>query len=111
MRKDIIIPHLGFGVYVRPKPKDWDAYASCLFSDDGWSVKLILPDNCTPGALAHELVHVLQAICRSWRINFNDEGEHMGTIMQWLMQTIQDEQRRVRAKKRGGRRARRSRKT
>jgi hypothetical protein len=86
MRKDILIPHLGFLVSVRPVPKGHNAYASTFIYKD--KCKVVLPKGCPASAVAHELVHVLQELCKQRAIDFNEEGEHMGYIMQWLMETI-----------------------
>jgi hypothetical protein len=108
VRKDIRIPHIGFFVLVRPRPADWDAYASTLYSTEEMkskrnSVKLILPDNCTASALAHELTHVLGAIERYTGAEFGSESEHYAFMMQYLMEQVQAEQRKVRARKRKSR--------
>lgn len=103
MYKTIRIPHLGFAVYIRPKPKEWTSYASTLFSKDGYSVKLYLPDRCTTSALAHELVHVLQALSRKYNMDFDNEDEHFAYIMQWLMEEVQGAQRKARKKRAKGR--------
>jgi hypothetical protein len=105
VRKDIRIPHIGFFVLLRPKPKGWDAYASTLYAIDAQNskrnyVKLILPDNCTASALAHELTHVLGAIERYTGAEFGSESEHYGFMMQYLMEQVIAEQRKVRAGKR-----------
>jgi len=38
--------------------------------------------------LAHEVLHVLQWICIDRNISFTEEKEHMGYIMQFLMNEI-----------------------
>ena len=88
MHKTIRLPHLGFAVFVRPRPKNWHAYASVMYSKDGYSCKLLLPPNPSVGAVAHECVHILQAVCRRYNIDFKNEDEHMGYIMQYLVQEI-----------------------
>ena len=105
MRLDINIPHIGFFVLVRPKPKDWDAYASTLYPTDDDRAKrnyvtLILPDDCTTSALAHELTHALGAIERYTGAEFGSESEHYAFMMQYLMEEIQAEQRKVRKRRR-----------
>lgn len=88
MRKNILIPHLGFLIEVRPIPKNHDAYASTFIYRD--KCKLVLPKGCPASAVAHELIHVLQELCKQRNIDFKEEGEHMGYIMQWLMEEILD---------------------
>ena len=88
MRKTVRVPHLGFAVFVRPRPKNSKSYAHVLYSKDGFSCQLFLPDVPSYSAVAHECVHILQAICEKYNIDFTREDEHLGYIMQYLMQEI-----------------------
>ena len=96
MRKTIRLPHLGFAVFVEPKPKNWSTWASVLWTEGENFCTMVLPDDIGPAALAHEIVHVLYYICKTYGMDFTREREHMGYITQYLMQEIREAQRKVR---------------
>jgi len=92
-RKDIIIPHLGYTVKIRPFKNAPEEMPNALAF-----VKSETPHTCTlyldfskhmeAGDIAHELVHVLQFLCLHRNIDFVTETEHMGYLMGWMMGVI-----------------------
>ena len=96
MRKTIRLPHLGFAIFIRPRPKKWTAYASCLTSKDGYSCLLYLPKGATAPAVAHELMHVIQHIVKRFNMDIYEESEHTAYIMQYALQEIMQGRKTVR---------------
>lgn len=88
----ILIPHLGYTVFVKPKNNSRN-HVAWVEADPK------TPNECTLfmnlpvktleiPTLAHELTHVLQFICESRHITFSEEKEHMGYLMNFLMNRV-----------------------
>ena len=88
----IVIPHIAYTVYV--KDIDKNPYGNSIayaWKLDENSCELFFKKNLKPKdapTVAHELVHVLQYICEGRGIDFSSEREHMGYIMQYMMNEI-----------------------
>ena len=69
---------------------------TCIFDmDDGWlTVGVFVADiaqKATPKyapLFAHEMVHVLQAICEARHMKFENEIEHMAYIMSYILEEL-----------------------
>ena len=90
MRKNILIPHLNYMVYVRPlvpdpKEPETEAYVDL---ESRHHCVMYLKRKCLPPTVAHEITHVLQHLCETRSMRFTEESEHMGYLMQYLMQQI-----------------------
>jgi hypothetical protein len=88
----IKIPHLGYTVHVKDIAKTpYGDAVSYVLRIDNKSCEVYLKKNLkridTP-VVAHELVHVLQLICEPMNIDFDLEKEHMGYLMQYMMNEI-----------------------
>ena len=87
--KDIYIPHLNYRVRVRQlKPHPDLPHAQAWVSADdrnNCTLYLDLKHKLIAGDVAHELIHVLQAICLNRNMDFRIETEHMAYLMHWLM--------------------------
>lgn len=92
-RKDFYLPHLGYTVRLRPfnretapsKAKDALAY---VLHDNEDQCTMYLPRDATPSLIAHEIIHVLQFMCRDLNMTFETEMEHMAYVMQYLLGSI-----------------------
>lgn len=91
--KRILIPHLAYTVNVKEPGKnkpitnavawvEWDSDNECSLY-----IKQPIKPYQVP-TLAHELVHVLQHISEARGIHFASEREHLGYLMQWLMNEV-----------------------
>lgn len=96
--KKIQIPHLGYTVEVVNKNKakgkvkefllkfnvcteDIDEHTSRIYLD--FPIK-----QSHHATIAHEIIHVLGHICSKYGIHFENEGEHMAYITQYLFNKI-----------------------
>lgn len=87
----IQIPHLNYTVSVKPRSafkspnpgfaltENIDRHNAIIYIDN--------PKNY-PCTVAHEVIHVLGFICETKGIVFENEREHMGYLMQYLMGQI-----------------------
>jgi hypothetical protein len=84
----IFIPHLNYTVWVRPirakRPERIPNAIAYVEKINNRRCDVYLPLDDTPGSLAHELTHALQFICEARHIDFVNEQEHMGYLMQWM---------------------------
>lgn len=91
MKIDISIPHLDYVVKVRdiktrpPELKNCDCYTR---KENDRTCTIYLSKNARPPVIAHETIHVLQFMCNSLDLDFIQEMEHMGYIMQYIMARI-----------------------
>lgn len=102
-QKDIIIKinHLCYTVKVkdiRNLPKEYEYFMSqgygkvalCVDEDKNNSaiyIKMPITKN-NFSTLAHEATHVLQNICKSRGVDFNEEKEHTAYIMHLIINTV-----------------------
>lgn len=87
----IYLPHINYTVYVKKfkkPPFDLPNAHAYVESDGENSCSIFLIEKPNPGDVAHELIHVLQRICKSRNMNFLKEEEHMAYIMHYLMGEI-----------------------
>ena len=103
--KIVEVPHLKFRVYFcdftdKPSGIDGGGYFQVMnedFHKTGFimSVSVFIEDiensvkkvKYIP-AIAHELTHVLQAICEQYQMNFLKESEHMAYLMYYLLDEL-----------------------
>jgi len=91
LSRDIEIPHLNYTVRVRPyrkAPVGFEGAQAFTQRTSQWSSTIHLKRNASPAIIAHEIVHVLQNLCRDRHMEFTIESEHMAYLMQYLMMTI-----------------------
>lgn len=87
----IYIHHLHYTVNIKRLkivPNDIPNAKRYVWKVDNNTSDMYLPEKNTPTDIAHELIHVLQNICASRNMEFTEETEHMGYLMQWLMGKI-----------------------
>lgn len=91
----IQIPHLGYTIIYGINKKEFiDRQAnSVMFAENtnknmGAIIFRKQPNDADISTVAHEVVHVLQFICRRRNINMEDETEHMGYLMQYILNEI-----------------------
>lgn len=88
VKKDIYLPHVHYWVKIRPftkaPPDIQGAFAYVHRESNNISI-VFIKKRCDTPTIAHELVHVLQNICRARNIDFATETEHMGYLMGYLM--------------------------
>lgn len=83
-----VISHLNYVVLVkRVRRAKGVPYAYVCHRRQGLC-EVYTPQYIAPGTMAHELVHVLQAICIDRSIDFVDEKEHMAYTMDFLMARV-----------------------
>lgn len=94
---EISIPHLGYKVLYGVNLKEFvDRQSkSHMFAENtNKSTATIVfrgtPNDLQSGAVAHEIMHVLQFMCRRRNIVMEDETEHMGYLMQYIFNEIYD---------------------
>lgn len=91
------IPHLGYKVIYGVNPKEFtgDQEKSIMFAEDtNKNTSAIIfretPTDLQGGTVAHEIMHVLQFMCRRRNIKMEHELEHMGYLMQYIFNEIYD---------------------
>ena len=91
----IPIPHLGYKVIYGVNPKEFTGRQekSLMFAEDtnknaGAIIFRKTPTDLESGTVAHEVMHVLQFMCRRRNICMEDETEHMGYLMQYIFNEI-----------------------
>lgn len=91
----IDIPHLGYKIAVIIEPKEFTGRqeGSIMFAENsGKDIASIFfrkkPTPSQAGIVAHEIMHVLQFMCRNRNIAMEVENEHMGYLMQYIFQNI-----------------------
>lgn len=94
MVKKIIIPHLGYRINVKkfkPSPTLENAIA-WVHSINSNECDIYLQGTSKQyyATIAHEVVHILQFICLNRNIDFTLEHEHMGYLMQYILNEITD---------------------
>ena len=91
------IPHLAYTVKIIINPKEfYGKHASSLMMAENTDrstatifLRCPIPKNrqVIP-TLAHEVMHVLQYICQNRAIKMEEESEHMGYLMQYILANI-----------------------
>lgn len=91
----IELPHLGYKIYYGVLKKEFTGRhekSIALAENSTKNSATILfrkkPDALDSSVVAHEIVHVLQYICRRRNIVMEDETEHMGYLMQFIFNEI-----------------------
>lgn len=91
------IPHLNYKVYYGISSKEFTgrqeksfAFAENTNKDVATIIFRKQPTTLDSATIAHEIVHVLQFICRRRNIIMEDETEHMGYLMQYIFNEIYD---------------------
>ena len=91
----IEIPHLNYKIVYGVNPKEFIKKQSgaVMFAEDtnkntGAIIFRKNPDNLDSAAVAHEIVHVLQFLCKRRNIEMEEETEHMGYLMQYIFNEI-----------------------
>lgn len=86
----IVLPHIGYTIRVHKRNKSQNLAAWCEFSNThGCDMFIDTPvKSVDVGLLAHEVTHILQHICKVRHIDFSEETEHMGYIMNYIINTI-----------------------
>lgn len=89
----IYIPHIHYTVLIRKRSEFTGSISSlflCERTDKNTSTLFIeypLP-KYSESTLAHEITHILQNICQDRHMDFIRENEHMGYLMQYIMNQI-----------------------
>ena len=95
--EEIEIPHLAYKVKVVLDPKEFygEYHNSLMLAEDtGRSLATIYLRKPIPKTrkiiptVAHEVMHVIQYICRNRTIKMEKESEHMGYLMQYILANI-----------------------
>lgn len=94
MKKKIYIPHIHYTVHfysgkdVLKIFKDQDGKAWTAKGKKESIISVRKERDAKPGLLAHEIIHVLQNIADDQGIDFVDEKEHFGYLMQYILGKI-----------------------
>lgn len=91
------ISHLGYKVYFGVLNKEFTGRhenSKMMAENTNKNVGTILfrkkPTVLESGMVAHEIIHILQYLCRRRNIIMEDETEHMGYLMQYIFNEIYD---------------------
>lgn len=91
------IPHLNYKVYYGISSKEFTGRQekSVMFAENtnkntGTIIFRKKPTELESGTVAHEIVHILQYICKRRNITMEDEIEHMGYLMHYIFNEIYD---------------------
>jgi hypothetical protein len=94
---EIPIPHMGYKVMYGVNPKEFSdrQEISMMFAEDTNKNQATIifrhtPKDIESGAVAHEILHALQFMCRRRNIVMEAETEHMGYLMQYIFKEIYD---------------------
>lgn len=90
MNKKIFLPHINYTVTVKEFKKLEGFVPTKAYTEyiDSRNCILHLPKNIQGSMLCHEIVHVLQFICKARNMEFTLESEHMGYISQYLFMCV-----------------------
>ena len=93
--KEIKIPHLGYRVIVKVDVKEFSGMQESSFmfceNTDKNTATIFLRDKPRHdkfSTVAHEAMHALQFLCRNRNISMERELEHMGYLMQYILNEI-----------------------
>lgn len=90
---EILLPHLDYTLIVKPRStynSQVDGIWLCERRDEDTSILYIeLPKKAHEyGMLAHELIYVIQNICRDRGMSITTESENIGYMIQYFMNVI-----------------------
>ncbi len=90
--KSLTIPHLNFTIKYGVNKKEVSKGAVMTTEDiDNHTVAIYFqekPKLDQMPTVAHEVMHVLQFVCRHRKIMMENELEHMGYLMQYILASI-----------------------